>query len=112
MRFEFGRGISALIGVLAVAISGPVQADDAAPPTDNGEINIKKLFAANCSWCHEGYGMHAGKGPKLAGTAKTEQQISDHIKNGKAGSMPGFAKTLSEREIIALTSYIKGLKPE
>ena len=31
-------------------------------------LDIKKLFAQKCSWCHQGYGMRQADGPKLAGT--------------------------------------------
>lgn len=106
------RGTLALLGAIAVTVSGPARAEDAATPADIDGVNIKKVFAANCSWCHDGYGLHGGKGPALAGTALNAQQVSDRIKNGKSGLMPGFAKTLSEKEIAALTTYIMGLKPQ
>ena len=75
-------------------------------------INVKKLFATNCSWCHDDYGMAAGKGPRLAGTDMTEKQVYERIKNGKSGAMPSFAKTLSPEQIAAFAAYIKSLKPQ
>jgi mono/diheme cytochrome c family protein len=83
---------------------------EAAVEAPKPQIDIRKLFATNCSWCHDGYGMHAGKGPKLAGTAMTEQQVYKRIAKGKSGAMPGFEKTLSKEQIQALAEYIKGLK--
>lgn len=87
----------------------------ATPPEASAEpekprIDVRKLFAMNCSWCHDGYGLHAGKGPKLAGTKMSTEQIYDRIAKGKSGAMPGFAKTLKKEQIDAFVEYIKGLK--
>jgi mono/diheme cytochrome c family protein len=73
------------------------------------QLDIKKVFATNCSWCHDGYGMDGGKGPKLAGTSKSQEQIATQIANGKSGYMPGFKKTLKPEQIQALAEYIKAL---
>jgi len=73
-------------------------------------IDVKKMFAMNCSWCHDGYGLHAGKGPKLAGTQMSAEQVYLRIAKGKSGMMPGFEKTLSKDQIDAFVAYIKGLK--
>lgn len=41
--------------------------------------------------------MDAGKGPKLAGTTMTEEQIRQRIWNGKSGgAMPSYKKVLKE----------------
>jgi len=53
--------------------------------------------------------MDAGKGPKLAGTQMSEKQIYDRIWNGKPGAMPAYKKVLTEAQVQALSSYIKGL---
>ena len=85
-----------------------VTATPAPPPAK--PINVKTMFAMNCSWCHDGYGLHAGKGPKLAGTQMTAEQVYLRIAKGKSGMMPGFEKTLSKDQIDAFVAYIKGLK--
>ena len=41
---------------------------------------VKRLFAAQCGWCHNDYGMKAGKGPKLAGTRMNEKPGSETVK--------------------------------
>jgi mono/diheme cytochrome c family protein len=87
-------------------------ATDAAQEPPKPALNVKKMFATNCSWCHDDYGMAAGKGPRLAGTSMTEQQVAQRIRNGKDGAMPAFRKTLSEEQIAAFASYIKSLKPQ
>jgi len=70
--------------------------------------DAKRLFAANCSWCHQDFGMRQGDGPKLAGTSKTEEQVIERIKHGKT-PMPSFEGKLSEKDIKALAQYIKAL---
>lgn len=71
-------------------------------------LDIKKLFAQKCSWCHQGYGMRQADGPKLAGTAKTREQVMKQIANGKS-PMPGFKNQLKPYELEALADYIKAL---
>lgn len=71
-------------------------------------LDIKKLFAQKCSWCHQGYGMRQADGPKLGGTSKTHEQVVKQIADGKS-PMPGFKKQLKEYELQALADYIKAL---
>ena len=71
-------------------------------------LDIKRLFAQKCSWCHQGYGMRQADGPKLAGTDKNHAQIMKQIANGKS-PMPGFKNQLKPYEIEALADYIKML---
>jgi mono/diheme cytochrome c family protein len=82
---------------------------EAAPAPEKPKIDVRKLFATNCSWCHQDYGMKAADGPKLAGTHLTEEQVIEQISKGKS-PMPGFRKSLSREQIEALAKYIKGLK--
>ena len=104
-------------GLAAVAIgllltTGNVRAD--ADPTnvaaaeiqEKYQIDIKKLFATQCSWCHPAYGMKGADGPKLAGTAKSRAQVIQQISTGKS-PMPGFRKMLKTEQIEALADYIK-----
>lgn len=97
---------------LAADDTSPAAAEAAAPAeaTAKPKIDVRKLFAMNCSWCHDGYGLHAGKGPKLAGTSLTAAQVYQRIAKGKSGAMPGFEKTLKPEQIEAFVEYIKGLK--
>ena len=133
MALFFQRSIA--VAMTAAAISFATAADqrdtvngqttgnaDTAPassgqsPAGKGEVgaqqadstDAKRLFAANCSWCHQDYGMRQGDGPKLAGTPKSEEQIVDQIKHGKT-PMPAYEGKLSEKDIKALARYIKAL---
>jgi mono/diheme cytochrome c family protein len=72
----------------------------------------KMIFAGQCSWCHCSYGMTADKGPRLAGTQMTRQQVEERIRNGKQGLMPSFRKFLDDEQIALMARYIKSLKPK
>lgn len=94
----------------ALANEEPAAAPAVAPAEEKPAQDVRKLFANSCSWCHGDFGMKEGKGgPKLAGTKLNADQVKDRITKGKSGSMPGFAKTLKEEQIQALTEYVKGL---
>ncbi|MBX9965617.1 MAG: cytochrome c [Burkholderiales bacterium] len=119
IRIAAALAVSALTWVpsaLAAEESAPAtEAAPATPPEASAEpekpkIDVRKLFAMNCSWCHDGYGLHAGKGPKLAGTKMTAEQVYQRIAKGKSGAMPGFEKTLKKEQIEAFVEYIRGLK--
>lgn len=106
---EFLFILAAILGYVA----GPAAANDpvdaaAALVGEKYQLNIKKLFATKCSWCHQGYGMKQADGPKLAGTPKTTEQLTKLIKEGKS-PMPSFRSQLSENEVQALAEYIKNL---
>ena len=70
----------------------------------------KEIFAAQCGWCHGSFGMTADKGPRLAGTQMTRQQVEERIRNGKQGLMPSFRKFLDDEQIALMARYIKSLK--
>jgi mono/diheme cytochrome c family protein len=72
----------------------------------------EKLFATSCGWCHSSGGRVAGKGPKLAGTDKSDEFIVNRIKHGKPPVMPGFAKAFNDEQIKAIVAYIHSLKGE
>ncbi len=112
---------AAVYAVAAVALAVPPAAwgqdiDEAIAPAvklvnekyAEHHLDIKKLFAQRCSWCHQGYGMRQADGPKLGGTDKSREQVVKQIANGKS-PMPGFKKQLKEYELEALADYIKAL---
>jgi mono/diheme cytochrome c family protein len=105
--------ITAVLLAALLQVSGGRAEDDptdtaAAPINEKYNMNMKKMFATYCSWCHQGYGMKQADGPKLAGTKKTLEQVKTQIRAGKS-PMPGFRKQLKEEEIQALAEYIKAL---
>ena len=79
-------------------------------PTDAPQrVNVKKLFATHCGWCHGSYGLSADKAPRLAGTPMTEEQVRQRILNGAPGAMPSFGNVLTREQVDALVHYIKSL---
>lgn len=102
-----------ILVVIVASVAAPAAANDpvdaaAAAVSEKYQLNVKKLFATKCSWCHQGYGMKQADGPKLAGTPKTIEQVMKQINEGKS-PMPGFRNQLSEKEVQALAEYIKTL---
>lgn len=100
--------LTLIAGLVAPPVLADVTDDAAAPINEKYNLNIKKLFATKCSWCHQGYGMKQADGPKLAGIDKSLEQVVKQIRNGKS-PMPGFKTQLKEEEIQALAEYIKAL---
>lgn len=88
----------------------PAGAQPATAAEPGPTLDPKKIFAANCSWCHRGYGMEAGAGPRLAGTAMTEDEVKHRIHNGKPGYMPPFKDALTEEQIAVMAHFVKSLK--
>ena len=86
-------------------------ANTSAPPTA-AELDVEKLFANTCGWCHSSAGRTAGRGPKLADITLTDAEIVSRINKGKAGAMPAFAGNFSEGQLRAIVQYIRGLKEE
>lgn len=70
------------------------------------------LFASTCGFCHENGGRVAGKGPKLAGTTRSDAFIINRIKRGKEGAMPAFQGALTDSDIKSIVHYIRSLKSE
>jgi len=74
------------------------------------EFNVNQLFAPSCGWCHQNGGRKEGRGPKLAGTDKSDDYIIHQIKNGKPPAMPAFGKSFNDEQIRAILAYIRGLR--
>ena len=75
------------------------------------KMDVKRLFASRCSWCHQGYGMKQADGPRLAGTELSRDKVVDRIARGKS-PMPGFRKQLKPFQMEALADYILALPDE
>jgi cytochrome c len=112
MKFAYKTGSIAALALgamlLAPAAMADVTDDAAGPVNEKYGLNVKKLFATKCSWCHQGYGMKQADGPKLGGTHMTYEQVITRIIAGKS-PMPGFRTQLKPEEVQALAEYIKAL---
>ena len=91
------------------AASTAGEAQTKAPEASSNDIDGETMFATSCGFCHESGGRVAGKGPKLAGTQRTDDFILFRIKNGKIGAMPAFGRAFSDGQIMAILAYIRGL---
>jgi mono/diheme cytochrome c family protein len=82
------------------------------PPAEASpnDIDGATMFATVCGWCHESGGRTAGRGPKLAGTTRSDEFILNRIRNGKPGAMPAFGGSFSEGQIVAILAYIRTLE--
>ncbi|MBO0753649.1 MAG: cytochrome c [Bradyrhizobiaceae bacterium] len=98
--------------VCAGAQQNPAPATRPSPPAEASvnDIDGATLFATICGWCHEDGGRTAGKGPKLAGTQRSDEFILNRIRNGKPGAMPAFGGSFSEGQIVAILAYIRTLE--
>ena len=75
-------------------------------------LNVEQLFATSCGFCHQNGGRAAGRGPKLAGSDKSDDYIINQIKHGKLPGMPAFGGSFNDAQIHAIVGYIRGLKDE
>ncbi len=75
-------------------------------------LDVRQLFATSCGWCHQSGGHSEGRGPKLAGTDKSDEYIINQIKKGKPPGMPAFGGSFNDEQINAILAYIRGLKDE
>jgi mono/diheme cytochrome c family protein len=99
-----------VIGAFSVALPlFGARADDPAPSGDAVAIDGETMFATACGFCHENGGRTAGKGPKLAGTQRSDEYLAERIKKGKPGTMPAFGRVFSEAQVMTIVAYIRTL---
>ncbi len=96
------RLLGAGCGLAGLLLAGSVQAAD---PAGEG------LFVANCSACHQRNGQGIPQAfPALAGDALVQddpRRIAAVLLNGRGG-MPAFKTQLSDEQIAAVASYVRG----
>ena len=91
--------------------STPAGAANPLPQAEASPEDIEggKMFATTCGFCHQDGGRHAGRGPKLSKSERSDEYIIERIRKGKTGAMPGFGEVFSDGQIIAILAYIRGL---
>jgi mono/diheme cytochrome c family protein len=108
------RPLAVIVAVAFWLASPAARADEAQAgnqPAPAKTIDGEKLFASTCGFCHSNGGRKAGKGPKLAGTKRSDDFMTNRIKNGKKGRMPAFGGAFSDVQIKAIIIYIHRLEP-
>ena len=91
--------------------STPAGAANPLPQAEASPDDIEggKMFATTCGFCHQDGGRHAGRGPKLSKSERSDEYIVERIKKGKVGAMPAYGSVFSDGQIIAILAYIRGL---
>ena len=100
--------LTACAVAMALAAAGEARAAE----RSMNDQQVRQLFASTCGFCHQNGGREAGKGPKLAGTKRSDAFIINRIKNGKEGAMPAFEGNLTNAQIKGILHYIKNLKSD
>jgi mono/diheme cytochrome c family protein len=98
--------VSSPVGVHAQQSPAPDQGQAAGPNDIDGET----MFATSCGFCHQSGGRAPGKGPKLAGTTRSDEFIVERIRKGKPGAMPAFGSVFSESQIMAILAFIRNIE--
>jgi mono/diheme cytochrome c family protein len=75
------------------------------------DLDVKSLFSSVCGFCHEDSGRHAGKGPQLMNSERTDEFLFNRIKTGVPGRMAGFGSIYSDEQIWRIVKFIRKLKP-
>jgi mono/diheme cytochrome c family protein len=73
------------------------------------DIDGQQMFATACGFCHQDGGRHAGRGPKLSKSERSDEYLIERIKKGKTGAMPAYGSVFTDGQIIAILAYIRGL---
>lgn len=81
-----------------------------AQDAQSASIDVARLFSTSCGFCHQAGGRVQGRGPKLMGSERSDEQITKQIKNGKPPGMPAFGRSFSDEQIKAIVAYIRALK--
>jgi len=71
-----------------------------------------RIFASTCGFCHQDGGRVAGRGPKLAGTERSDEFMLNRIRTGKDGAMPAYGRAFSDAQVRSLLAYIRSLKDD
>lgn len=94
--------------ILGIGLAGAAFADDAKPAKP---LDVKNQFRNICGFCHQNYGRHAGKGPQLMNSERTDDFLFNRIKNGLPGRMAAFGSVYSDDQIRQIVRFIRSLKP-
>lgn len=105
---RFRRQLAGIVMALCLAATASAEAakDAAQKPLD-----VKNWFRNVCSFCHEDYGRHAGKGPQLMNSERTDEFLFNRIKIGVPGRMAAFGSVFPDDQIWKIVKFIRNLKP-
>lgn len=99
-----------VLALALMAVGGAQAADEAAPAKP--EFSVKNTFRNICGFCHEDYGRHAGKGPQLMNSERSDEYLFNRIKNGKPGRMAAFGGAFTDDQIREIVKFIRTLRAD
>jgi mono/diheme cytochrome c family protein len=102
------KSIFFIAGIAALSSAGVVAQQSKAP--EKIDIDGETMFATSCGWCHQSGGRADGRGPKLAGSTRSDDFIAERVRKGKPGAMPAYGSVFSESQIMAIVAYIRTLE--
>jgi mono/diheme cytochrome c family protein len=105
---RIATSIILIAGLVASSPAGLRAQQSQAP--DKIDIDGETMFATSCGWCHQSGGRADGRGPKLAGTTKSDDFLAERVRKGKPGAMPAYGSVFSESQIMAIVAYIRTLE--
>jgi len=107
------QAIVAIVFTLSAGVAGAQQPVGAPTPASADQLlSGQQIFATTCGFCHQAGGRVAGRGPKLAGTDRTDEYLRNRIRVGKEGAMPAYGRAFTEAQIGAIIAYIRSLKDD
>jgi polyvinyl alcohol dehydrogenase (cytochrome) len=115
-RTNMVAAVCAFLGVLAVPViragRGPQEAAPSATQREQIEVG-RKLYAADCVFCHGVNGVGTGVAPSLRTVTGTAEAIADVISRGKTGTtMPAFAGTHTPQQIASIAAFVVSLSSQ
>lgn len=78
----------------------------------NKPLDVKATFSNICGFCHEDSGRHAGKGPQLMNSERSDEFLFNRIKKGMPGRMAAFGSIYTDEQIWSIVKFIRSLKPD
>ncbi len=112
MSKTLARAVSPIAAAACAALLLSGSISSAATKRSMSDEEAEGLFASTCGFCHLDGGRAAGRGPKLAGTKRSDAFITNRIKHGKEGAMPAFGDAFTNKQIKGIIHYIRGLKSD
>ena len=100
------------LGALLTSLTATAADETSASAPAAKPFDVKSTFSNICGFCHEDYGRHAGKGPQLMNSERTDEFMMNRIKNGMPGRMAAFGSIFTEPQIKQIIVFIRSLKPD
>jgi len=102
------KGLLAGAALAVVLARGALAEETKTPPRP---FDVKSTFSNICGFCHEDAGRHAGKGPQLMNSERSDEFLFNRIKKGLPGRMAAFGSAFTDEQIWKMVKFIRNLKP-